>query len=255
VANVMGINQRGKPITSKNQNGTMRPGEEMDSFASARFPVLPLFSRKRAAEICLQTPGAATPEVSDEALIARVCSGDREALTPLFQRYARLVRSIALHILRDAAEAEDLAQDLFLFIQRKCAVFDSSKSSARSWIVHMAYQRAIERRRYLGARQFYTHTDLQSGADQPVGTATTENDYSAEAVFGRNGLKKVMEALSEEQRETLRLHFFDGYTLAEISGKLGQPLGNVRHHYYRGLDKLRKEMFGSNVRVVEPHGK
>ena len=199
--------------------------------------------------------GAATSEVSDEALIAQTCFGDREALACLFRRYSRLVRSIALHILRDGAEAEDLAQDLFLFIQRKCAVFDSSKSSARSWIVHMAYQRAIERRRYLGTRQFYTHTDIQVGADEPVGIPTTENDYSAEAVFGRNGLKKVIECLSEDQRETLRLHFFEGYTLAEIGPKLGQPLGNVRHHYYRGLDRLRKEMFGSNVRVIQPYGK
>ena len=87
------------------------------------------------------------------------------------------------------------------------------------------------------------------------GTPTTESDYSAEAVFGRNGLGKVLEDLSEDQRETLRLHFFEGYTLAEISEKLGQPRGNVRHHYYRGLDKLRKEMLVSTVRVAERSGK
>jgi len=81
-----------------------------------------------------------------------------------------------------------------------------------------------------------------------VGNPTVENDYSAEVVFGRNGLQKVLTALSEDQRETLRLHFFEGYTLAEISEKLGQPLGNVRHHYYRGLDGLRKQMFGRKVR-------
>ena len=81
-----------------------------------------------------------------------------------------------------------------------------------------------------------------------VGAATTEDDYSAEAVFGRNGLEAVFVTLSEDQRETLRLHFFEGHTLAEISAKLGQPLGNVRHHYYRALDKLRKQMFASNVR-------
>ena len=82
----------------------------------------------------------------------------------------------------------------------------------------------------------------------PQTNPTVEHDYSAEAVFGRNGLAKVMAALSEGQRETLRLHFFDGYTLAEISVKLGEPLGNVRHHYYRGLDKLRKQMSGRKVR-------
>jgi RNA polymerase sigma-70 factor, ECF subfamily len=73
--------------------------------------------------------------------------------------------------------------------------------------------------------------------------------------LGRNGLEKVMEALTDDQRETLQLHFFEGYTLAEISEKLGQPRGNVRHHYYRGLAQLRKQMSGSNVRVVERYGK
>ncbi len=227
----------------------------MGSEATARFPALPLAQGRDVANQAPDPRVGRVDEPADEALLVQVVKGDQRALGFLFERYSRLVRSIALHILRDGAEAEDLAQDLFLFIQRKCAVFDSSKSSARSWIVHMAYQRAIERRRYLGTRQFYTHTDIQRGADEPVGTPTTENDYSADAVFGRNGLKNVIEGLSEDQRETLRLHFFEGYTLAEISGKLGQPLGNVRHHYYRGLDRLRKEMFGSNVRVVQRNGK
>jgi RNA polymerase sigma-70 factor (ECF subfamily) len=185
---------------------------------------------------------------ADEDLLARIAQGDQEALGFLFQRYARVVRSIAARILRDAAEAEDLVQDLFLFIQRKCSIFDSSKSSAGSWIVHMAYQRTIERRRYLTTRHFYARAESENQADYVVGKPTVEQDYSAEAVFGRNGLEKVMAALSEAQRETLRLHFFEGYTLAEISAKLGEPLGNVRHHYYRGLDKLRKQMFGRKVR-------
>jgi RNA polymerase sigma-70 factor (ECF subfamily) len=184
----------------------------------------------------------------DEVLIERVCLGDKEALASLFKRYGRLVRSVAARILRDAAEAEDLAQDLFLFIQRKCDLFDRSKSSGRSWIIQMTYHRAIERRRYLTTRQFYASKEIERGTERVVGITATESDYSAEVVFGRNGLEKVLEALSEDQRETLRLHFFDGYTLTEISARLGQPLGNVRHHYYRALDKLRTQMFGTNVR-------
>jgi RNA polymerase sigma-70 factor (ECF subfamily) len=193
---------------------------------------------------------APTDELDDEVLLSRVATGEQEALAYLFQRYARLVRSIAARILRDATEADDFAQDLFLCIQRKCVLFDSSKGSAGSWIIHMAYQKAIERRRYLAARHFYSHEDVEGIAGGVVGKTTSEDDYSPEAVFGRNGLTKVIEALSEDQRETLRLYFFEGYTLAEIAEKLGQPLGNVRHHYYRGLDKLRKQMFGRKVRDV-----
>lgn len=227
----------------------------MSDLVAGRFPSLPLSNEAAdGTSVSIeQVPPEA--EASDEVLLTRVTGGDQQALGSLFQRYGRLLRSIAARILKDSAEAEDLVQDLFLFIQRKCGIFDSSKSSARSWIIQMAYHRAIERRRYLATRQFYSHTEVEIGGHQAVGTPTTESDYSAEAVFGRNGLERVLEDLSEDQRETLRLYFFEGYTFAEISEKLGQPRGNVRHHYYRGLDRLRKEMLGSAVRVAERYGK
>jgi RNA polymerase sigma-70 factor, ECF subfamily len=224
----------------------------VNSFFPARLTPLPTW------EGVEDDRAAASPDsTSDEVLLQCLQVGKQEALSSLFNRYSRIVRSISARILRDTVEAEDLVQDLFLFIQRKCRVFDSSKSSARSWIIQMAYHRALERRRYLATRKLYSQEELQDGIPETVGSPTTEDDYSPEAVFGRNGLNKVVEALSEDQRETLRLHFFEGYTLAEISQKLGQPHGNVRHHYYRALDKLRKHMFGSKVRVaekVEPHG-
>jgi RNA polymerase sigma-70 factor, ECF subfamily len=219
-------------------------GARVSFFTSVRFPALPLRAGGN------DQPVAAGPERgewTDEELLARIGTNDQEALGLLFQRYARVVRSIATRILKNATEAEDVVQDLFLYIQRKCSSFDSSKSSAGSWIVHMAYQRAIERRRYLVTRHFYNREDLQESASGVVGNTTVENDYSAEAVFGRNGLEKILGSLSPDQRETLRLHFFEGYTLAEISAKLGQPLGNVRHHYYRGLDRLRRQMFGRKL--------
>lgn len=216
----------------------------MDSFLAARFPyVVTGREADTGAPACREGT-----EISDEQLLCRLSKGDEEALGLLFSRYADVVRHIGERILRDDSEAEDLVQDLFVFLQRKCSIFDRSKSSGGSWIVQMAYQRAIERRRRLASRRFYRSEDLQSPALHLVGIATTENDYSPNAVFGRNGLEKVLASLSEDQRETLRLYFFEGYTLAEISEKLGQTLGNVRHHYYRALDKLRNQMFGRKVR-------
>jgi RNA polymerase sigma-70 factor, ECF subfamily len=216
------------------------------SFPVPRFSALAI-SKQTETSDTINAPADAPLKVADEALLAQVCAGDREALACLFHRYARVVRGIAGRILRDGAEAEDLVQDLFLFIQRKCSIFDSSKSSAGSWIIQMTYQRAIERRRRLASRHFYKREDLRSSASQVVGMPTTEHDYSPETVFGRNGLRKVLGALSEDQRETLRLYFFEGYTLAEISVKLEQPLGNIRNHYYRALDKLRRQMLVRKV--------
>jgi RNA polymerase sigma-70 factor (ECF subfamily) len=216
----------------------------MESYAANRFSPLHRLGETNSA---VSEGPARKVEASDEDLLSRITSGDSEALGLLFGRYARPVRSIGRRILRDDSEADDLVQDLFVFIQRKCSIFDSSKSSAGSWIVQMAYQRAIERRRRLATRYFYKREDLQSSVSQVVGIPTIEHDYSPEAVFGRNGLEKIVGALSEHQRETLRLFFFEGYTLSEISTKLGQPLGNVRNHYYRALDRLRRQMFGRKV--------
>jgi RNA polymerase sigma-70 factor (ECF subfamily) len=224
----------------------------VSSFTTTRFPTFLLTKKPEGQGTDLGPPSGS---LADEDLLAGFLNGDQEALGLLFQRYERVIRSVATRILRNTAEAQDLVQDLFIFIQRKCAIFDRSKSSARSWIIQMAYHRSIERRRYLTSRQFYARMEIDSSTPHMVGTPTAESDYSAEAVFGRNGLSKVIRSLTDDQRETLCLHFFDGYSLAEISQKSGQTLGNVRNHYYRGLDKLRKQMFGNTVPIEDRHEK
>jgi RNA polymerase sigma-70 factor (ECF subfamily) len=182
-------------------------------------------------------------QLPDEALLEFIRAGDREALSYLFRRYARAMHALGRRILRDTSEAEDLVQEVFLYIHRKCALFDSSKSSARSWIFQVAYTQAFLRRRQLKSQGFYA-----SGiADKPLesglqASSSADYDHSVEGLFGRDRWRKVLEALSREQRETLRLHFFEGYTFSEIAAKLGQSYANVRNHHYRGLEKLRKHL-------------
>jgi RNA polymerase sigma-70 factor (ECF subfamily) len=183
-------------------------------------------------------------EISDDALMIRICDGSREALAVLFRRYARLVRTVALRILRDDSEADDLLQDVFLFVHRNCSVFDSSKAAVRSWIVQMTYHRAIDRRRYLNSRHFYTRLDLDGVADIPASRSENrENEALFGLLVGNTTVQGLLSGLSEDQRNTLSLHFYEGYTFNEIAEKLEQSLGNVRNHYYRGLDKLRKQVF------------
>jgi RNA polymerase sigma-70 factor (ECF subfamily) len=110
----------------------------------------------------------------------------------------------------------------------------------------MTYHRAFDRRRYLTSRNFYARAQNPAGAYEVGGEPSSEADYSPEIVLGRAGLQGAFRNLSHNQRETIRLFFFEGYTLREISEKLGQPLGNVRGHYYRGLDRLRNHMFCNN---------
>lgn len=187
---------------------------------------------------------ASLAAVSDEALMAQICDGSREALAILFRRYARLVRTVAMRILRDDSEADDLLQDVFLFVHRNCSVFDSSKAGLRSWIVQMTYHRAIDRRRYLNSRHFYTRLDLDGVVDL-LDPRSESREVAAPfgSLVGNTTIQGLLDTLTEDQRNTLSLHFFEGYTFGEIAVKLDQSLGNIRNHYYRGLDKLRKQVF------------
>lgn len=187
-------------------------------------------------------------DLSDEVLIERACGGDREALSSLFCRFARQVRGVAYHVLRDPSEADDILQDVFILIQRSCMTFDASKGSARHWILQMAYRRAISRRRYLTSRRFYQWVDVDEAGE--LRDPHVEVDRINERVDGALKVSALDEAfgnLSEDQRQTLRLYFFEGYALDEIATKLCQSKGNVKHHYFRGLERLRKHIFAGKL--------
>jgi RNA polymerase sigma-70 factor (ECF subfamily) len=214
------------------------------SFSAARFPALPLHNSREAADPAyIKDTVAPTEEPSDETLVARICADDSDALGLLFSRYARLVWTIGVKVLRNNEEADDLLQDLFLLVRRRASAFDASKGSVRSLLVQMCYQRAFSRRRDLARKNFYTSAELNETTVVSKATSCAPlYDESIEARLGKTTIKRAREELSPEQRETLRLCFYEGHTLEEIAVRLGQSYGNVRHHYYRGLAKLRKHV-------------
>lgn len=181
-------------------------------------------------------------ESSDEILLALVSNGDKEALTVLFRRHARAAYNVSQRILKDDSEAEDLVQELFLFIFQKGGAFDAAKGSAVSWIIQMAYHRAIDRRRYLGFRQHYNGQELNE--DRLIGN---RGQISIDELAGKAVLNRLREELSADQQQTLELHFFEGYSFREIAEKTGQALGSVRNHYYRGIERLRSHIFPGKI--------
>jgi len=181
--------------------------------------------------------------LSDELLLKLVRDKDRNALGLLFRRYAGSLQAIGRRILKDNSEAEDLVQEVFLYIHSKSAQFDSSKGTARSWIFQIAYTQAFLRRRTLKHHGLYSQGVAESaGETETIARPGADYDQTPEGLFGRNGWRKILELLTDDQRETFRLHFFEGCTFAEIAEKLGQSYANVRNHYYRGLEKVRKHL-------------
>jgi RNA polymerase sigma-70 factor (ECF subfamily) len=213
----------------------------MDASTTIRFPSLAVL--KTDTQPADPTVAATSDDLSDECLMVRVGEKGGEALALLFRRYSRLVRGVALRILRDASEADDLLQDIFLFVHRKAPIFDPNKCSVRSWIVQMTYQRAIDRRRYLQSRHFYTRLDLDGAEGMADSRKGREEGELWTSLVGNATVGELLDTLTQDQRNTLMLYFFEGCAFAEIAEKLNQSLGNIRNHYYRGLEKLRKQMF------------
>ncbi|MBB5061299.1 RNA polymerase sigma-70 factor (ECF subfamily) [Granulicella aggregans] len=175
---------------------------------------------------------------TDEQLLAQIGKGSRDALGVLFRRHARTVFHVAWRILRDESEADDLRQEVFLYIAERAELFDHEKGSGASWIRQVTYHRAIDRRRYLSVRQHYNLEEFNE--QRPPGSEM----HSTPADLDGKAIRECLSGqLTIDQQQTLELHLFEGYTLREISEKSGQTLGNVKHHYYRALERLRSHLF------------
>ena len=220
----------------------------MHSAASeaAYFPIVLVRPGARAAAVDSEPHRenhAAEDDLSDDFLLKQVQEGAKDALSTLFRRHARTVRNVAYRILCNSAEADDLVQEVFLFVFQKASLFDPSRGSARSWLVQVTYHRAIDHRRYLTSRGFYSHCELDE-APLELADPQARYDDTIEAVLGREALDRMEANLSEVQRRVLDLRFVQGCTIDEIAGILGQSAGNIRNHYYRALERIRRELYG-----------
>jgi RNA polymerase sigma-70 factor, ECF subfamily len=221
----------------------------VSSSAATGFPGLPLSKRRAASKLVGDDRPELAPAVPDESLVVQICSGDREALAVLFRRYARLVHGIGRRVLRDNAEAEDFVQDLFLYIHRKAGLYDPTRGSVKTWLLHTSYYRALIRRAQLASRHYYGCVDpTEKEAEEFADQTGPSYDRSGEGLFGRDGWRELISQLTEEQWEALRLHFYEGYTFAEIANQRNETVGNIRHHFYRGLDRLRKYLYHGELR-------
>lgn len=196
-----------------------------------------------------ETSASRNPD--DGHLLIRIGGGDREALSLLFRRHARMVQSVALRILRDPGEADDLVQEVFLFVFRKAALFDPARGSARSWLVQVTYHRAFDRRRYLASRRAYSNLELNEAILRSEEPAVLNSFYddTIEAALGCDVLRRIEESLSAMQSRVIHLYFVEGQTIEEIAATIGQSTANVRNHYYRALEKMRREIFAFKLQA------
>ena len=176
---------------------------------------------------------------TDEALVEAIRLGSQEAIEQFFERYFGLVFRIARRILRDDGEAQDIAQEVFFNFVYRIALYDERKSPPRVWIRSIAYHRSLDRRNYLNLRRFYDHIGLEV-LEMPVRRPSP--CYEPPRVVREQDLDAAFSTLKPPQRQAIEMYCLQGFSFREIAEHLDMPLANVRHHYYRGLEKLRANL-------------
>jgi RNA polymerase sigma-70 factor (ECF subfamily) len=176
----------------------------------------------------------ALSELSDEELMGRVSLGNYDAVTVLFDRYHRLVFDVAIRILRDTGEAEEVVQIVFLDIVRAVAKFDRNKGILKVWVLQYAYHRALHRKRHLISNHFYRWENLEAAIE--IGSRRALWGESSEVALL---VEEMLEKLKPRQRSVIEMTYYEGLTAEEIARKLGESLHVVRHDVRRGLATLR----------------
>ena len=177
---------------------------------------------------------APSPSTQDDAiLLTLVQQGDESAMASLYDRYAKVVYSVALRVLRDPASAEDVLQEIFLQIWRNPGGFVATRGTLGGWLSVVSRNRSIDALRRKRPSEQIDEMTLPSAYD-----------LADEAV--RNGMiekaRVVIHALPTEQRKTLELAFFEGLTHSEIAEMTGDPLGTVKTRIRSALLTLRKAL-------------
>jgi len=176
---------------------------------------------------------------SDPDLVQQLIAGNDDALAVIVDRYQRLVFSVALRIVKDEGEAEDLVQTVFVDIFKRAEQYDPSRGTLKVWLLQYAYSRSINRRNYLEQRQFYSQMEVDEGVSFGLSVGAHRHDGLSSAEVSHL-VGQALGSLNAKQQIAITLVYFQGLTLEEAAEKTGETLAAIRHHYYRGLMKLRE---------------
>ena len=179
-------------------------------------------------------------EDPDRPLMARIEARDADALAELYDRHAARLLGLARRVLGDGGEAEEVLQEVFLFVWRSAGSFDPARGQVLTWLLIVTRSRAIDR---LRARRGASRPEVRSLEELADGPASGEDVEAASA--GRQWetlCRSAVRELPEDQRRALELAYFEGLTHQEIAQRTSTPLGTVKTRVRLGLMKLRERM-------------
>ena len=180
--------------------------------------------------------------VPDSQLVSRMAAGEDAALGDLYDRYGKMVYALALAIVREPADAEEVVVDAFGQAWRQAASFDPSRGSVGAWLATIARSRALDTIRARGRRvRAHERAALLSdeGLAAPITAAGSDPARGVERSEARRLVSQALAALPGPQRAAIELAYFEGLSQSEIAERLAEPLGTVKTRIRTGMERLR----------------
>ena len=184
-------------------------------------------------------PNAPAP---DRQLVERMARGEDRALGDLYDRYGKTLYALALAIVREPADAEEVVVDAFGQAWRSATSFDPARGSVGAWLATIARSRALDLVRARGRRAKIHERAAQlsdGGVATPIAAAGIDPGRGAEQSEARLLVGRALGALPEPQRVAIELAYFEGLTQSEIAERLAEPLGTIKTRMRAGMEKLR----------------
>ncbi len=168
-------------------------------------------------------------ESQAHTLLRRLAGGDQKALGEFYDLYAGLANGLALRILRDTSDAEDVVQEAFVQVWRQAGRYDPRRGTPQAWLCTIARTRALDRLRRRVSRR-------EDATDAPPGATSVPQTEEAMTV------RKALDGLSSDQRRALELAYYEGLTQTEIARALNEPLGTIKTRIRTAMIRLREAL-------------
>ena len=178
-------------------------------------------------------------QLPDDQLVDRVVKGDKEALSALYDRYARLVYSLAIRIVETPGVAEEVTQDVFMVLWLRGSSYKSERGPFSAWLLSITHNRSIDELRKSRRQAKLPTVDI----DEAMIVSAGGNDSVPDAVLAQLDREVILKALGKlppTQKQVIFMAYFQGLTQSEISQAMGAPLGTVKTRMRLGLQKLRE---------------
>ena len=206
-------------------------------------------TRSRVVDDERESGSMTDQDFADAELVARLAERDEAALEPLYDRYGKIVYSVAMRILRDAQAAEEVTQEVFVRLWNNAASFESTKGYVRVWILRITHNLALnEVRRRQSRPVIAANFDWPTESEHLLAQDTSGDPEMATWLRERaTVIRHALEQLPLPQRQSIELAFFGGLSQAEVAAALGEPLGTIKSRVRIGMRRLRDILVGSGI--------